>query len=279
MKRSRLCILCGLVLLGQAMAARAYVLPAEKILSFMIHKLGSARTLVVSQKTVLYDPELRGGIRELRETLYYRYPDGFRSEVRSRGLEQLRVVNQDGALIVINGEIVGERENPFDHFKDPLLYREMGLLRDRLSKLGINLQVVSLGRFNDKICYVIGGRYPDESVPQLWIDKKDFRPVRLLLKVDDEDPSLRGIEYAHYTDPDKGNSYPGHILFFENGTLVRMHVLDTMEINPHVPDELFDVAYLKSVNEPVAPSRLEPFSAPELGDVKGDIQSFEGMFE
>jgi hypothetical protein len=267
------------MLLAQAIAAHAYVLPAEQILTFMIKKLGSARTLMVAQKTVLFDPDLRGGLRELQETLYYRYPDRFRSEVRTRRLEQIRVVNQDGALMVVNGEIVAERERAFDHFKDPLLYRETGLLIKRLSQLGINLQVVSLGRFNNKICYVIGGKYPDESGSQVWIDKETFRPVRLILEGEHEDAPLRAIEYSHYTGPEKGITYPASILFFENGTLVRMHVLETMEVDPHVSEELFDVAYLKGEKAPMVPDQSTSWSAPEPGDVKEAIVDLEEMFE
>jgi hypothetical protein len=271
--------LYGLVLFGQAVAAHAYVLPAKQILAIMVDQCGSAHTLVVSQKTVLYDPALDGGIRELAETLYYRYPDRFRSEVRTPGLEQVRVVNQDSALIVIDGKIMGETESLFDHFKDLFLYRKTGLLISRLSQLGINLQIVSLGRFNERVAYVIGAKYPDESVPQVWIDKTTFRPVRLILPPGNQDAPLKEIEYLDYTQAGNGESYPTRILFFENGTLVKMHVMDTLEINAHISDQLFDVAYLRSVNEPVAPTESTLLPTSDLDEVRRGIQSFKRTYE
>ncbi|NVM57041.1 MAG: hypothetical protein HWN51_02825 [Desulfobacterales bacterium] len=273
-------MLCAFIVLGLAAASAAYILPAKQILAFMIRQFGSGRTLMVSQKTVLYDPRLEGGMQELDETLYYGYPDRFRSEVMAPGVEQIRVINTDGALIVHNGKIIGEMENPFDHFKDLLLYRETELLVGRLSQLGINFEVVSLGRFKDKIAYVIGARYPDESVPQAWIDKKSFRPVRFIVRGDDgKDVPSREIQYTDYRPLDKGKSYPARMLFFENGTLVRMHVLKTFKINPAVPDQLFDIAYIKSMYEPIASTQPTPLPASELDEVKKSIQDFKKIFE
>ena len=280
MKRYALWMLCLFILFGWAVATHGYILPAKQILALMIHQFGPGGTLKISQKTVLYDPALEGGVRELDETLYYGYPDRFRSEVGTPGLEQVRVVNQNSALIVIDGKIVGETENQFDHFKDLLLYRQTGLLFDRLSQLGINLDVVSYGRFRDTIAYVIGAKYPDESPPQVWIDKNTFRPVRFILSGgDEEEGPLKEIEYTDYTDLDGGRSYPAHIFFFENRALVRMHVLETFKINPEVSDQLFDVAYLKGVNEPIAPTESTALPASELDDVKRSIEEFKRMYE
>jgi len=280
MKRGCLYVFFGLILLGQAVAASAYILPAEQILTLMIDKFGPADTLVVSQKTVLYDPALEGGVRELEEILYYRYPDRFRSEVRTPGLKRIQVVNQEDTVIIIDGKIVGQMETLFDHFKDLLLYRKTGLLVDRLSQLGVNLQVVSLGRFNDKVAYVIGAKYPDDSVPQVWIDKNTFRPIGLILGDGCGETPLRRVEYHDYhTEPDQGGGYPTRILFFENGSLVRMHALDIVQINSHVPDRLFDVAYLKSISQPVAPTPPALSPASELDEVKEGMESFTSIFE
>ncbi|MDY6988209.1 MAG: hypothetical protein SWQ30_09130 [Thermodesulfobacteriota bacterium] len=267
-------------MLIQAAAASAYVLPAEQILALMIDKFGTADTLVVSQKTILYDPALRRGVRELDETLYYRYPDRFRSEVRTPGLQRIQVVDQDDTVIIIDGKIVGETETLFDHFKDLLLYRKTGLLVDRLSELGVNLQVVSLGRFNGKVVYMIGAKYPDDSVPQVWIDKNTFRPIGLILGTGYREGPLRRVEYQDYhTEPDQGGGYPKRILFFENGSLVRLQVLDTVQVNVHVPDRLLDVAYLKSRSQPVAPTPPALLPASELDEVKEGMESFKSIFE
>jgi hypothetical protein len=278
MKRCIQGVLCVLIHFGLATAAGAYVLPGRQILTLMIDQFGPGRTLVVFQKTVLYDPGLEGGMQELDETLYYRYPDRFRSEVSSAGVEQIRVVNIDGALTVVDGKIIAESESQFDHFKDLMLYKETDLLVEDLSQLGINIDLVSLGRFKDKIAYVIGAKYPDETVHQVWIDKSSFRPIRFILS-GGEDTPLKEVEYTDYRQLDKHMSYPGRILIHQNGALVRMHVLETYEINAEVPEQLFDVTYLKSAYEEVAspPSTALPTS--ELDEVKRSIRDFKKIFE
>lgn len=280
MKRCTLPIPFACIILGLASVASAYILPARQILTLMIGGFSSGRTLIVSQKTVLYDPSLDGGMQELDETLYYKYPDRFRSEMSTSGLEQVRVVSPEGVVSVINGKIVGETESQFDHFKGLLLYTETDLLLSRLSELGVNPDIVSLGRFKERICYVIGAKYPDESVPQVWIDKNTLRPIRFVLSRKGEEVTpLKEIEYTDYRPLDKHKTYPGRILFLENGTLVRMQVMETFEVDPKVPEELFDVAHLKEIYEPIASAESAPSPSSELDEVKKSIQDFRRIFE
>ena len=273
-------LVCAFLLLGLAMVGHSYVLPAKQILGLMIKQFGSARTLVVLQKRVIYDPALEGGVRELHETLYYRYPDRFRCEVSVPGGEQVRVVGPEGAIFVTNGKIISERESPFDHFKDLLLYRQTGLLSDRLCELDVDLDVVSLGRYKDTIAYVIGAKYPDESVPQVWIEKNTFRPIRYVLKGGSpDDAALEEIEYADYMPFDKGRWYPGRILFFQGGRLTRMYVLKSFRVDPELSDQLFDIAYLKTVYRSIASTQASPSPESELDEVKKTIRDFKRPFE
>ena len=50
-------VLCAFVILTLAAPSHSYILPAKQILGFMVEQLGSGPALVVSQQTVLYDPE------------------------------------------------------------------------------------------------------------------------------------------------------------------------------------------------------------------------------
>lgn len=279
MKRCAAYFLCAFIVLGFTVPSHSYVLPAEQILDFMIKQFGSTRTFEVFQRTVIYDPALEGGMREFDEALYYWYPDRFRCEVNTPGGEQIRVVGPEGAIFVINGKIVAETESPFDHFKDLLLYRQADLLLNRLSQLNVNLDVVSLGRYKNRIAYVIGANYPDESVPQVWIEKKTFRPMRFLLKSGPDDADLEEIEYADYVPLDKKRWYPEHILFYRDGGLARMYVLKTFRMNPELPDELFDIAYLKTVYQPIASTQPPPSPTSDLDEVQKAIKDFRKTFE
>jgi outer membrane lipoprotein-sorting protein len=273
-------LVCAFIILGLAMASHSYVLPACQILSFMIEQFGSARACVVFQETVIYDPALEGGMQEFEETLYYRYPDQFRCEVGTPGSEQVRVVSPEGAIFVMNGKIIAETEDPFDHFKDLLLYRQVGLLGKRLSQLDVNLDLVSLGRYKDRIAYVIGAKYPDESVSQVWIEKNTFRPIRYVLSGGGPNGgALEEIEYADYMSLGKERWYPARILFFQHGRLARMYLLKTFKVNPDLSDQLFDIAYLKTVYQPIASTKPLPLPKSELDEVEKTIRDFRRTFE
>ncbi len=273
-------LICAFIILGLAAASHSYVLPAKQILSFMIERFGSARTCVVMQTTVIYDPALEGGMGELEETLYYLYPDRFRCEVNTPEGEQVRVVGPEGAILVTNGKIIGETENPFDHFKDLLLYRQKDLLFKRLSEQDVDLGVVSLGRYKGRIAYVIGAKYPDESVSQVWIEKNTFRPIRYVLRGGGPHGAiLEEIEYADYMSLEKGRWYPARILFFQNGQLARMYLLKTIKVNTELSDQLFDIAYLKTLYQPIATTQPPPSPESELDEVEKTIRDFTRTFE
>ncbi|MBW1859860.1 MAG: hypothetical protein JRI70_07250 [Deltaproteobacteria bacterium] len=272
--------LCVLVLLGFAAASRAYILPAEQILGFMIKHLGSVSTLQISQKTVIYDPSLEEGMQEFDATLYYRYPDRFRYEVTTPEGEEIRVIGPDGTVVVRKGQIVRQRESRFDHFKDPLLYRNAELLRRKLSQREVDLDVVSLGRYRNKISYVIGAKYPDESLPQVWIEKNTFRPIRYILTPGDlNDSDSEEVEYADYMSLGKNKWYPARILFYKNGRLTRMYMLEDFKINPKLSNKLFDMAHLRTLYQPMILAEPPPSSPSQLDEVEKTINDFSKTFE
>lgn len=280
MKQLSTALLCVLLFLSLSGSALSYILPAEQILTFMIKHVGSARSFEIRHRAIVYGSDLEGGMQELDEVLYYRHPDRFRSEVNSLDGQQVRVVGPDGAIVVTNGRIISEAEIPFDHFKDVLLYRKEDEVMRRLAELEIDLNTVSLGRFKDKIAYVIGAKYPDESLPQVWIEKDTFRPIRYIVRGPGlMSATLEEIEYTDYTPLDKKRWYPGRILFYQNGELTKMYVLKTFRINPDMPDELFDIPHLKTLYEPVASVEQSPPPKSELDEVKETIRDFSRTFE
>lgn len=282
LKRLASNLLCVWVVLGLAGAGHAYVLPAKQILGFIVDQFGPTRTLVVMQKTVIYGIDLGEGKGEFDETLYFQFPDRFRREISTPGGEQIGVVSPGGAIFTKDGGIVSEREDAFDHFKDLLLYRQEDLLTDCLHRLNVNLNVVSLGRFKSRIAYVIGAQYPDESVPQVWIDKETFRPLRCLLRGHRGhlgEKNLEEIEYADYAALDEKRWYPGTILLYRNGELARMYVLKAFRINPKLSDQLFDIAYLRTIYRPIVPVESRPERPSDVDEVQKAIRDFRRTFE
>jgi hypothetical protein len=269
-----------LILLVCTGPAFSYILPAEQIVGYMIDNLGCAGSLQVTQKTVTYDSALEGGMFEVDETLYYNRPDRFRSEASTPAGERVRVAGPEGYISISKGKIISEAESRFDPFKDPLLYQKTGLVLERLEALDVNIEVVSLGRFRDKVAYVIGAEYPDQSVPQIWIEKETFRPIRYVVRGGDAVHGvLEEIEYTDYAPADKDRWYPGRILFYQHGELVQAYVLETLRLNANLPEDMFDIAHLKTMHESVEPGEPAHGAAHEIDEVKKTLRDFRRAFE
>ena len=95
-----------------------------------------------------------------------------------------------------------------------------GLART-LTEQGVDVTVTSLGRFNDRIAFVLGARYPDESVPQLWFDRETLLPLRWLLIRPSEDGIPLRTEIRFFAWQKSGNlQYPQAMACYRDGQLV-----------------------------------------------------------
>ncbi len=261
-------------------SADAYVLQGPHILELMTAKLGVPKKLLVSQRLILYDNSLQNGSVELEETLRYHFPEKFRSDIQSENAQRIHVLSKDMALTVIDGKVSAEGETVFDRFKDILLYRSRELLHERLSLLGVDMSVSSLGRFKDKIAFVVGAEYPDESVPQVWIDKDTFRPVRWLIECKRPELEKDSLE-VRYLDWQKINRiwYPMLIEFYQNNSLVREIYVVNIEVNPIFSGNLFDINRLKSIYPPIASVMTDQQKTNDLNDVQKTIEDFTKIFK
>ena len=228
--------------------AYGYVLTGSQLLELVTGKLGKAKDIKITQKTILYDEKLEGGSTELTETAFYRKPDLFRSEIHSTDTKKIHVASFDQALIVIDGTIVSEFESGFDHYKDLFAFKERLVLQKRLQLLGLDTSRTRLERYNGAIVYVIGqlGNY-GEIYPQLYIDKKTFLPVKWLLR----GTTLFGeasepMEVVFFDwKKHKRIMFPERIEFYKNQVLVREIKVEKIEINTGIDESLFDFETLK----------------------------------
>ena len=242
--------------------AYGYVLTGSQLLELVTGKLGKAKDIKITQKTILYDEKLEGGSTELTETAFYRKPDLFRSEIHSTDTKKIHVASFDQALIVIDGTIVSEFESGFDHYKDLFAFKERLVLQKRLQLLGLDTSRTRLERYNGAIVYVIG-QLEDygEIYPQLYIDKKTFLPVKWLLR----GTTLFGeasepMEVVFFDwKKHKRIMFPERIEFYKNQVLVREIKVEKIEINTGIDESLFDFETLtieyarKAIKQPETP--------------------------
>lgn len=295
--------------------SHAYVLQGRHVLDLMIEQLGVAETLFVSQKVFFYrtvpaaDPstatagdapqapynagagaDMPSKINqkapsletiELEESLRFVFSDRFRSDARSQNSERIYIFSRGRALTIIDGSIVPDAANRFDHYKDVLLYRSRQALADRLMALGVDVSISSLGRFEDKIAFVLGAEYPDESVNQLWVDKETLLPLRLIIKGHTGGAASSSVEVRYLNWWKIGDTrYPSRIEFYQDDNLVRVNQARNFEENATFSKELFDIEHMKMVYPRTLSLPPAAGGAPEEpSEVQKTIEEFKRIFE
>jgi hypothetical protein len=275
--RKSLAIFFCLAALGfQHTSLHAYVLPGPFLLKLMIQNLGIADRLLVTQKLVLKDDNPNMSADELSETLKFVFPKTFRSDIVSKNVQRIHILSDNSVFTVIDGKISDEPENPYDHYKDLILFRSREILQEQLSNLGVDVKITSLGRFQGNPAYVLGAQYPDETSPQVWLDKKTFLPFRWIMTGN----ATQNLEVL-YLDWKRLNQtwYPMHIEFFSNGTMVReVHVQD-IEVNPAFQADAFDIQKLKSLYPQGSPAEPKNVGKEELDEVQKTIEEFNKIYK
>ncbi|MBT8339550.1 MAG: hypothetical protein HKP58_01425 [Desulfatitalea sp.] len=269
-------LICLLILLP--LTSQAYVLQGPHVLALMVSALAGVRDIKVTQKVTIEDNALADHPLVLDETLYYRFPDRFRSEARYESTHRIQVVAPEQCMTVLDDVRVDDHINRFDRYKDLLLYRDTALMHEMLLKYGIDVERTSLGRYNDHIVYVIGAQYPDDAVSQVWIDKERFLPLRWI-DIAPGAPDDR-VEFV-YKDWRKldGTWYPMHIETYHNQQRVRRIVTGIVDAHPIFEARLFDVAYMQTLyprGETASPVEM-PTS--ETDEVQRVIEDFQKKFE
>jgi hypothetical protein len=73
-----------------------------------------------------------------------------------------------------------------------------------LARRGVSMAEVSLGRFDGRVAYVIGGK-PRDGKPLAWIDKDAFQPLRL---VSVEGGAMTDVRLLGWGSPTGGDWFP-----------------------------------------------------------------------
>jgi hypothetical protein len=276
-----------------------YVLQGPHLIQLMTDKLGQAQSLSVSQRVIFYNPSnlpdpqpamadqtasapMLPATVQLNESLKYLFSEAFRSDIVSELNQRVYVFNKGQSITVIDGVISDAGESRFDVYKDLLLYRSRDSLSERLSNLGIDISVSSLGRFEGRPALVVGAEFPDETVPQLWIDKETFHPLRIMVfdtkSVYSPRTGFLEIRYSNWQQIGKIN-YPMQIEFVQDGQTVRAIEVNDYQINPNFSKDAFDIANLKLQYRQTIRTPDRTGENEGLSEVQKTIEEFKKIFE
>ncbi len=218
-------------LLVSVVFTHAFVPNGDMILDVMLKRLQGSKTFVVEQNLIFvknnFDDNAEKNAKIFPEVLKYIFPDKFRSDISANGIKKVYVVLKEQSIKIINGQRAVLSDNGFELYKELLLLRNKPLLKNRLLLTGVDLSVTSLGRIDGNIAYVIGADYPDESISQLWVDRKTFLPLKWVVKVNPDE--LFEFYYKNWRKKDL-TWYPVRIESYLNKELMRViNVLKTDE--------------------------------------------------
>jgi hypothetical protein len=218
-----------------------YIPPSTQIIEFMVSKYASVKTLQVTQLTELLDLD-----REIEmvfgESISLMSPNRYKSEVAGQPGKRIIVHNGMSTLKIVNGQIAHEKVERAFLFHFLLLAQGSKQLLKALDELGINLDMVSLTRFEGKIAYMIGNR--QEGSPQLLVDKDLFIPLLL---------QYGNVSFfaSDFTELKRQLWYPRHMLYSYTGANIDDYIheeyrIKDIIINPSIDSSLFDISSITS---------------------------------
>jgi hypothetical protein len=260
--------------------APAYVLRGPHLLRMMADTLGPAKGLLVFQKQFFFDDSGHVATAGVDEVITYGFPADFRSEAWSDVTQRIHVVRAQQSLTVLDGQILSQAASRFDRYKDLLLYRSRTLLPRRLGAMGIDIDLTSLGRFDDKIAYIVGAQYPDGKAIQVWLDKASLLPLRWLMPLETEAPDTGQFEirYLDWEAVERG-WYPRRIEFYQNERLVREIAVESIQVNPTLSAAQFDLEALKAQWQSQGPASTPSGETETLDEVEQKIEDFKKKFD
>ena len=254
-------------------AAEAFVLPGPFVLDQMNRQLAGAQRMRVRQTLEVETHGFSRNIQPLEENLQYAFPAKIRSDIQTPNGTRVHIRVGDTAQTRIDRTPI-PGESRFDRYQDLLLLQSREMLQERLVANGVDVNVTSLGRFEEHIVFVVGARYPDRSVPQVWIDQQTFLPLRWWIS--SGAGVFLDVRYRNWRKFDR-IWYPMQIEFFQDGLWLR--TADVLEVDIHADfsDDVFDLAA-------TAPSGESPDTGvfpedAELREVQQNVEDFRKLFE
>ncbi len=248
----------------------AYVLETPKILELMIDRYGVAKRLLVIQKHIFYGGYNYLGKVELDETLRYEFPTKFRSDISSQSMDKSIIISSGRLLTIVDEKVIEQPESVFDRYKDIILYRSNKGLQAHLEKLGIDISVSSLDRFEGRICFVIGVKSYDESVSYLLIDKQTFMPLRMFIG----GSAFVDIRYTQWQQF-KTIWYPTEIKIYQDEVLTRRIVVDEIFVDSEFHESYFDIDSIVRIYKSVQ----SYYKSEDISEIQKAINDFRRKFE
>lgn len=237
--------------LALPLTASAHIPPGGFIIGKMAEKraalaLNDLDVTLQSQYPALSDSELD-------ERLYLKRGGKLRWVRQESGGEAFIVVRDGKRTEVSATGSVNAETDSFEPLVDLLMPRAQSVEAARTEfltlcqKLGVDLNVSTLGRLGTRVAYVLGAKPNETEKAQIWVDKDTFAPARVIYK--DTYAGKAGfwdIQFREFGARESGEAMPRVIERYFDGKLISHSEIEKVTNNPRLAEGLFVAPAVKT---------------------------------
>jgi outer membrane lipoprotein-sorting protein len=194
------------------------------------------KTFKFNQTTEIY----RNDSLKQSETWYenIKFPNDFRIDFGNPDSGNTVIYKNDSSYLFRNGQRVNVRpdENDLLFLLGGMYFYQFDEITARIKSLGYDLDKFHEDTWKGKEVYVIGAGKGEDSVNQLWIEKENYNPLRML-KYENKNK-----EEAFFEDHIKlGGGFTETLVhFFINDKMVQVEKYHDLKANMEINPAIFD---------------------------------------
>lgn len=160
----------------------------KDVITFMHQKYkeGPCKSYTFSQKNTHYRNDSIVGNSEWHE--YIEFPDKFRIDFGEKSEGNFVIFKNDSSYRYKNNTLkkVNYNTNTLLLLLGGMYYRDLKDVMTRLQNENYNTQLLSTQKWKKQQVYVVGALKGDTTSNQIWINKKNWKIVRIIEKLDAE---------------------------------------------------------------------------------------------
>src|SRR5579859_974641 len=234
MKRASLTAAACLALLCWGEAARAWIPPSDFLEGRLADKRKSMHGFSAKGIRTFLGKSVEGGKQDIAVEIWATSDGLYREEQHAPKGDHL-VVSDGKKLVTVNdGAAAPAKDDPRSLEQLILTGASKDDFIRAIRAWNIHDEVVTLGRLENKVCWVVGGKPGDTSAAELWIDKDRMLPLQLL------DPqNRRKLVFSGWGEGPGGGMLPARMVWYHGNDIEQELRLDEAKINPKLPASLF----------------------------------------
>lgn len=210
----------------------------KDVINFMYqkYKQGPCKSYTFSQKNTHFRNDSIIGNSEWHE--YIDFPDKFRIDFGKTEDGNFVIFKNDSSYLYKKNQLkkVSENSNTLLLLLGGMYFRELNDIITRLEKEHYNTKIVSEQKWNKQHMVIVGAVKGDTLSNQIWIEKKTWRVVRIIEKMDKED--VMDMTFDSYQKNCNGYTET-KVTFKRNGKIEQVEEYYNIKPIDKMPIEIF----------------------------------------